>query len=1100
MRLLPKLGRRKTEDVLGASTTDSLHFTNGEESTPDMLLLVNRQNKAMSSVQGVLVETREDKAVEELLDAARQCVDCDHVGLYILDQTRGMVCLADAYGGTPGDVLARDSSILGQVAQNGRSIRIDDASKDPDFEESHSARESFILTRSVLCCAVKSWDGQVVAMLHAINKQKQSNEDTGRTSSASWHGCSLSGERIMDPYGRSLSGSPPMDTPVASASFTWIDEQVFRLLLSMTYQHIQSLQADTFFAFTGQLSTAFTDMDRCLRLVIESTRSQTRCGHAAIFLLNGPDVSKDLLLCMRTEVVETASATSIPFNRIRIAVHGSGAVSKALISGQPSILGVEDDADELQALGALIWGSPAVPAALLCPDIAPVLSLQSAIVQPLRVGSSDPFGLLVLANKTRAGRKESQFSSGRSEGRKESQFSSGRSALKVSSLPGLPTPRRMSRFIQESGIEDQAVVSESLSTDKVVISRQSGKASKLAQGRFNDSDLKLLDVLLSYAVHALHAAEIYNRQLNTNKELDALVTVCAKSAIGMQEGRVQDVIHTLCDHGRRLFHCDRVTFFQVDPLSDQLIGFFIPPGQDSLQTLRVKKAGIVGLAIEEGSTLNIEDAWNDPRFSKDTDMKTGYRTKTILCCPIKIGTGQVVAALQCVNKLSGRVFVGEDVEHFSTVALMLSGIISSHMVDAGMESLMERGDINEDVKQSLQQYNNSTLGKTELPRTNGPDPDAKYRRKPSTELPGLRKGRMPTTNLLENKESLSAMMSWDFDSVNVDESDHSAYVAYSLNRFGLTRHFGIKRSVLDLFVQSVRDDYLSCAYHNWAHAFVTFHVSSLLIAHIADLTKDQTGCIELLEVDQLALLLAALGHDAGHRGMNNTFETATTSELAMRYNDMSPLENHHAAITCGRLQTLKPAITETLPVATVKRLRSVIIYSILHTDMAKHNDSVVWLRGKRLEQPLQEDKDREKSSQELCGALLHSADVSHPVLPWSYHKQLSLLAITEFYAQFQAETDLSLPTLPFMGKDPLGPIKELGALQSGFLNFVVVPLWTALNDFSKGGLQHTVDNVQHNKSLWDRIAEDEEIPDEQPFQLGRIPALATPKDEAGKVV
>ena len=55
---------------------------------------------------------------------------------------------------------------------------------------------------------------------------------------------------------------------------------------------------------------------------------------------------------------------------------------------------------------------------------------------------------------------------------------------------------------------------------------------------------------------------------------------------------------------------------------------------------------------ETAETLNVSDAYTDPRFNKAIDEQTGYVTRNILCMPICI-RGQVIGVVQMVNKTIG---------------------------------------------------------------------------------------------------------------------------------------------------------------------------------------------------------------------------------------------------------------------------------------------------------------------------------------------------------------------------------------------------------------------------------------------------------------
>ena len=77
--------------------------------------------------------------------------------------------------------------------------------------------------------------------------------------------------------------------------------------------------------------------------------------------------------------------------------------------------------------------------------------------------------------------------------------------------------------------------------------------------------------------------------------------------------------------------------------------------------------GIAGHVATTGEILNVKDPYADARFNPSVDRQTGYRTRSILCGPLKARDGRVVGVLQVLNKQGDGPFQGADVERFERV-------------------------------------------------------------------------------------------------------------------------------------------------------------------------------------------------------------------------------------------------------------------------------------------------------------------------------------------------------------------------------------------------------------------------------------------------
>lgn len=63
--------------------------------------------------------------------------------------------------------------------------------------------------------------------------------------------------------------------------------------------------------------------------------------------------------------------------------------------------------------------------------------------------------------------------------------------------------------------------------------------------------------------------------------------------------------------------------------------------------------GLAGHVALTGETINVPDAYADPRFDRSVDVLTGFRTLNILAVPVWGHDGRTVGVIQVLNKRSG---------------------------------------------------------------------------------------------------------------------------------------------------------------------------------------------------------------------------------------------------------------------------------------------------------------------------------------------------------------------------------------------------------------------------------------------------------------
>ncbi|MCJ8732479.1 hypothetical protein PDJAM_G00211810 [Pangasius djambal] len=143
--------------------------------------------------------------------------------------------------------------------------------------------------------------------------------------------------------------------------------------------------------------------------------------------------------------------------------------------------------------------------------------------------------------------------------------------------------------------------------------------------------------------------------------------------------------------------------------------------------------------------------------------------------------------------------------------------------------------------------------------------------------------------------------------------------------------FNIELDVLQHFLYEVYKRYNNIPFHNFKHCFCVTQMMYGLI-WLTDLRA------KIDSIDLLIMLTSAVCHDLDHTGYNNAYQINARTELALRYNDISPLENHHCAVAFEILEKTESNIFRNLTTDQYKRIREGIIKCILATDMSRHTE------------------------------------------------------------------------------------------------------------------------------------------------------------------
>lgn len=139
----------------------------------------------------------------------------------------------------------------------------------------------------------------------------------------------------------------------------------------------------------------------------------------------------------------------------------------------------------------------------------------------------------------------------------------------------------------------------------------------------------------------------------------------------------EDLLRAILDVARRVMQAEAASIFlrSEDRAHLDLVMSSMVEGEFSQPKIRIQPGqGIAGWVFQQGKSQLIPDAYEDPRFFRDADKATGFRTRSILCAPLN-WNGDVIGVLQVLNPRGKTAFEMEDLDGFEAYSNLIATAI-----------------------------------------------------------------------------------------------------------------------------------------------------------------------------------------------------------------------------------------------------------------------------------------------------------------------------------------------------------------------------------------------------------------------------------------
>nr|XP_033803429.1 cGMP-dependent 3',5'-cyclic phosphodiesterase [Geotrypetes seraphini] len=566
-----------------------------------------------------------------------------------------------------------------------------------------------------------------------------------------------------------------------------------------------------------------------------------------------------------------------------------------------------------------------------------------------------------------------------------------------------------------------------------VISRATSQVVALAcafnkqGGHYTEEDEHKIQHCFCYTSTVLTSTLAFQKEQKLKCECQALLQVAKNLFTHLDD--VSVLLQEIITEARNLSNAEICSVFLLDRHNHELVAKVFDGGvvEDESYDIRIPAdQGIAGHVATTGKILNIKDAYSHPLFYRGIDDSTGFRTRNILCFPIKNENSEVIGVAELVNKINGPGFSKFD-EDLATAFSIYCGISIAHSL---LYKQVHEAQYRSHLANEMMMYHMKVS-------------DDEY-----TKL--LSYGIMPVSEIHPSFDSFT------YTPRSLPEDDTSMATLSMFEDMGFISNYKIDRQTLGRFCLMVKKGYRDPPYHNWMHAFSVSHFCYLLYKNL-ELSK------YLEDIEIFALFVSCMCHDLDHRGTNNSFQVASKSVLAALYSsEGSVMERHHFAQAIAILNSHGCNIFDQFSRKDYQRMLDLMREIILATDLAHHLR--IFKDLQKMAEVGYDPKNENHHSLLLC-LLMTSCDLSDQTKGWKTTRKIAELIYKEFFSQGDLEKAMGNRPSEMMDREKA----YIPELQISFMEHIAMPIYKLLQDLFPKATE-LYERVASNRVQWAKVS------------------------------